>query len=705
MPLVPCPVPPLRGRLSKRLPGHLLNLLPALLLAACGGGHVDDPKANAAADTFTVDWNQAAALDVQANDSSSGAAAEISLTVQPQHGVATVEGKQIRYTPAAGYFGPDKLSYRLRADTASSSADVTLAVQASLSLSGVVSDGPLAKALVKATVGSQTLSTQADEAGRYTIKLKSSNPADFISLSAQGQGSQSTVVLSALAGELGGLAANASSDGAINAQAALNITHISSAVAELIQQAASAPSSDAQLAQQTALLDSQALLQAAALIKLVVDEGVALPEGAATTQALLKSPTLLNAFAAAQDAANASKLESIKQGLVNDPALAAPPPKPAAQDLVLNFAYGGGASTMAPQLLLHPDGTAEVADYFGTRAAIWRNDGKILSLSYTSPAVQSSFTFDAAGEQWPIDIVNTGLEIKLIGPRQGNTGLVMINSKGYSLSTGGPQKGTREDFPDYWSPLKQVDPKAQAALSSKDFAIGSRWAGLLNDFSVEKANAGDRPQDILRITSATEAVFEHSGVKASWAINNGALSLTLPSGSYRYSRLTAGTLGDERWLVALDQSGSKYQLELGVMQAPAQAQGWAGVDFARQWVSQLNAAVSRGIFKYWFRANGQGGTSSQEPGEAESAVSWGSRNWALQADGRIEILSPRGTRSSNGNSCNVSASDADCIPTSRRYWELIGRRGSTVFVLEIVSFSGEPALQRFYAFTDVGPSN
>ena len=63
----------------------------------------------AAAKSVTVTFNTATAIDLSA--SIGGVATTVSVTVPPQHGSVTVNGKVVTYTPTTGYFGDDSFSY------------------------------------------------------------------------------------------------------------------------------------------------------------------------------------------------------------------------------------------------------------------------------------------------------------------------------------------------------------------------------------------------------------------------------------------------------------------------------------------------------------------------------------------------------------------------------------------------------------------
>ena len=258
---------------------------------------------------------------------------------------------------------------------------VSLTVQAQFTLRGVVTDGPLTQASVVAAVGAQRFTATADAEGRYSLPVVSSTPSDFVTLTATGAGAQSAVVLSSLVGEVSGLAAAVQGDAVTSAAArGLMVTHLSSAQAGFMAQAGRLPASNAELLEAAQKLDSMAVLDAAALVKLVVDFGVALPAGMATTRDLLASAPLLTAFEDARRLANATQLTAVRDSVLADPALASPPPLPQTGPVSLLFAYGaGGAAIPVHSVELRPDGSATVVS--DTRqASRWRLVGQRVEL-------------------------------------------------------------------------------------------------------------------------------------------------------------------------------------------------------------------------------------------------------------------------------------------------------------------------------------
>jgi hypothetical protein len=100
----------------------------------------DLPLANP--DSATVDTNGSVLIDVLANDSDiDSASLSLAGVAGAVHGALAIEAGQVRYTPDAGYFGPDSFSYTLRdSDGGESTGLVTVAVRFSNSAPVAVAD-------------------------------------------------------------------------------------------------------------------------------------------------------------------------------------------------------------------------------------------------------------------------------------------------------------------------------------------------------------------------------------------------------------------------------------------------------------------------------------------------------------------------------------------------------------------------------------
>ena len=675
----------------------------AVVLSACSGDRDPQPVARATADSFTVNWNGERRLTVLDNDTVQEGTPTITVATAPTQGSVVVRDGALVYTPKPGYFGSDSFAYRLDVNNnefnANSSTTVNLTVQAQLSLRGVVTDSPLAQATVIAAVGAQRFSATTDAQGRYTLPVTSSVPSEFITLTATGAGTQNAVVLSSLVGEVSGLAA-AAANGVVTSEAVrgLMVTHLSSAQAGLMAQVGPVPTNNAELVAAGQKLDSLAVLEAAALVKLVVDFNVPLPAGVATTRELLQSATLLRAFEDSRRQADSTQLAAVREGVLADPALASPPPLPQSGPVRLLFAYGlGGATTSAYSVELRPDGSATVVSD-SRQPSRWRLVGTRIELTYDTPRMQSFLSSGVGGTQYVREFLTTGITVSDLGSTSGRYSLASLTRVAYHIDRGGPLVGVRQDSPS--TQLLRRFNLTAPALSAADFAVGDRWAGLLSE-RMPDATGGPTAfkQDVLRITAAGAGTMERTGSNAAWQLADGALLVNVGVDRFRYRRLDLGPVGEERWsMEQLDAQGQALSAS-EIMAVRVSDVAIDNASMSKRFQGNINAGVSRSLVFYTLKIDGTWAITTKEPGAAETGPVF-NRAWRRLPDGRLDMVSvtPSG--------CNPWIGAANCRVTLQRYWNVVGRSGPTLFVMEAGPENAASPITswRFVALTEVAPS-
>lgn len=681
----------------------LIALASTGILTACGGGGGAEspptplPSAASVADAYQLDWNAAKRLSVLDNDSSSGGSATVSIVDAPKNGTATADGAVLVYTPKPGFFGEDSLRYRQSVGTVSSEAEVKLTVEASMTVEGLVSDAPIANAKVVLKLGDKSFTADADANGRYSIAIKTVEPRAFVSLSAQGIGAQSYVVLESLVGEARTLA-DASPSGKVTAQQlpALNVTHLSSAHVGLFSQQGKLPNTDAELKARSAKLKGFDILDAAALIKLLVDEQVPLPSEAKTTQDLLNSASLYPAFSAGALLKYETRIEAIQQNLMVDPALTSQLPRPGASALTSLYVSGlGGGTSSALRLILQPDGTASVQQD-EVRKARWTHEGSQLTVLLDQALAYPTTAYNAGHTQFGdanAENVVTGYQIREMGGQKGGRVLASINTVGYLKITDGPSSGHQIPRPAQWWANWRLEDKQD--FTDQDFVSGKRWAGPLS-------NKTD--QDVMVVTGAGTGRMERSGESFAWLIDQGTLVIKLKDGSYRYRRIGLDPTGAERWLVEEIQAGELVSLA-EIMALPAEDVSVTAPMLARKWNSNVSAQFWQNSF-YSLRPDGAVGLAALGYKQEDYTPDFKRRSWVLKPDGQAYLYA---TRRSNGSGCTQeskqgrpAAEDPDCTAGDWHRWKFVGKQGGTLFVLDTLVFPGQPDSYRLIALTDSG---
>jgi hypothetical protein len=652
-------------------------------LTACGGDS-DAPAAisTAGADSTTVPWNATTDLAVTSNDTVANGLASIAVSTPPAHGTAVVSGDSIRYTPAAGYFGKDTLSYTLTVGNKTSTADVNIAVAAHITLSGTVRDAAMPGAQVVLTVGGVALpAVTADASGNYSVDIDTSTPTDFITLKATGAGAQANVVLSSLVGDVSATAAVASTDGIVSGTAlpAANVTNVTTAEAVLTAQAlGKTPTSSADVATAQGQFSSAQTIQMATAIKLVADAGVALPGGAADTLALVSDPTTYSSFVTTQATTNTAVFNSTQASVVADPAIAVPPAVPVtgAPDVKMVLTLGQGAGAFGvTALTLKADGSAVIAGAPATTAT-WTTDGSQISVVYDMPQTGTTYLVASDGNQWAATETDTGLKVRQLG-----TNTATQTSVGSTTFTEGPDIGKTTVLADDWI-TETIVTKSQSFQAS-DFAVGAEWAGVLTtDF--DPVTADHTNQDTLKIVDATHVLYERTGVTGTYAISGGSLVVTTGSGVFSYTRLFTGPKGEDRWLTTKLVDGASTWVYDAAMVKVTPDLAFTTASATNDYLSYINAGLATGQFYIDLLADGTG-AGSNSPGSSGLFSPLGT--WTVGADGTETLTryycNDGTTAVGVCNATNIAWKVAHGYAYGQtRTWKLLATSGSNVYVME-----------------------
>lgn len=237
------------------------------------------------------------AIDVIANDPGVGTRTTVTVAVRPRHGTARTQGREIVYTPAAGFAGRDRLSYLVKTGRRVGMGTVTVDVgPAQVTLAGRMTDAG-AHAQVSAVAGQLRFTAQADGAGNYVLPMSAFDD-DMVRL----QGRRGEVALASIVGTLGRLRDDAGADTILTREenARVQLTRLSTPLAYLLQlaNAGTPPADDPGLEQAHAAVDINILLQMAAAIDLVATQARPLPVGVADTLELISEVDAFRQFLA-----------------------------------------------------------------------------------------------------------------------------------------------------------------------------------------------------------------------------------------------------------------------------------------------------------------------------------------------------------------------------------------------------------------------
>lgn len=306
-----------------------------------------------------------------------------------------------------------------------------------LTLRGVVTDEPIANAVVTATVGNETFTATAGADSNYSldIEIAETNANQFVTLTAKGTGPQSFVEFVSLAGSFSTLAAQAGGDGVLSPDEnfATHITNVSTAEAVLMQEANDGQpvTTDALLAQLGASLDASQVLELATAIKLAVDRPgeYPLPDGSGSILDVLRNAESRVQWVAQTIARDSAAFDDAQAAMLADPALLRPV---SADTLTGSLAVlhprtrltdtlrGVTAMNRITRFVLEAGGTGRMLTGDNEITMTWVLDGSKIRVLYDQPFeyfVSEGVTCGNVRQTATVNYVVSEQELALLSPR------------------------------------------------------------------------------------------------------------------------------------------------------------------------------------------------------------------------------------------------------------------------------------------------
>lgn len=600
-------------------------------LAGCGGGSGSSapppPTVRVLDDQYTVPAGAASVLAVSSNDSATGGAPTLVVATMPAHGKVTVQGTSLQYTPDAGYMGDDQFTYRADVGTATGTATVKLTVEAEIELSGTVT-AINSSTEVTAQVGDSEFKATADASGAYKLAVKASKPNAFVTLTAKESGTRAAMTRVSLVGEIGSLIAQAGLRVNATQWPALTLDALSTARHGLLKQRGLQPTTTADLKLALVAQDPMDLLDIATLLRHVYEDGVALPSGAATATDLAANSVALGELNKQWRWGSVTYPADVERTLSQATATAAPSVPAEGSRLITMFQNSGNVQMPTGSMFaFRTDGSATgiVWTYLTNTVvnANWSASGDTLTITLASPlAIHDQYRVRAQ-------------QLRQLRGVDSQPSRQLMTRWLVDCQVSAPPPNQSCATPSYtaWVPVVSYDlERDRQALRLEDFAIGTRWGGLVLDQRASTTYClcveGGEPQPM----DGTPNVPGFMG-----QLLEGRWLLTGLENSYRYTRLGIGQeAGVEYWLAELLENGvtTRANLRLVAKGGPVPALDTASM--ARRWVwgypeanGSADAAGSRyADFHIRFLSDGRV-VYVYLNGEVDEG-----RRWALSADKR-----------------------------------------------------------------------
>ncbi|KZN65042.1 PKD domain-containing protein [Pseudoalteromonas luteoviolacea] len=402
-----------------------------MLVASCGGssgGDSGNPTTPTPTPTPTQPQNNAPTVSIS-GENSIQEKKEISLTAQASDSDGSVEsyswqivsGPSTTLTNSATqtvtFTTPDvtedtTMTLRVTVtddDNATASADFNLGVSRivkSVTITGLVTDGPIPNAGLTIIIGDQNFELAADAEGKYTYTLDvdESMEDDLVRIRAKGGTTQSEVEFYSQLPSFASIQSQAGEDGVLDKDDnfGVNITNVTTSEYALITKEVGIPQSQSVLNQALVGIDADEKLTLAALIKIVVDgegdDAFDLPPGVNSTFDLVSSQTAVDDLTNTINEQNPSLIDSTKNEIKDDGDLVDSGQTGITGDFLI------GSTSRFEDLFLEAtfsaDNTGTFADYSSGNITWTQNEQGLVSITFVGDVRSNGFPCtDSGGSQ------------------------------------------------------------------------------------------------------------------------------------------------------------------------------------------------------------------------------------------------------------------------------------------------------------------
>ena len=286
-----------------------ISLLTAAILSGCGSDSTSseveqeaivNSAPQAVTDLALVQNNVKKTIDVLSNDTDkdNDQLTISSIINQPKSGTVKIVDNKIIYTPELNVATTETITYEVSDGELTAEGNVEVTVNHTMTLSGVITDSPIANALVSITIGDEIFEAEADAVGNYTLPITINDMSALIFVNAKGNpaNGQENVELIAVVGKSSSLLALIDGERQLtnDENNKTNVTHVSTATYLLVKDR----SENGDIATENEFnklvgeITTKELIETAGFIKLLVDNAdFKIPEGK-TVLSVLEAETV-----------------------------------------------------------------------------------------------------------------------------------------------------------------------------------------------------------------------------------------------------------------------------------------------------------------------------------------------------------------------------------------------------------------------------
>ncbi len=397
-----------------------------------------------------------------------------------------------------------------------------------VTITGIVTDQPIANAELEINVGSDVFSVNADPTGRYTIELVVDESASEKLVLVKAKGLDSTnpgVVFVSQLSSIQALLEQAGEDNTLDSEDnfGVNITNVTTAEYALLTRNNEEPQSVEELNAALLNVDADEKILLATLIKIIVDNAdYVLPEGVENTLDLVSDEDTAKSFEDEVNEKDPDLIEETKEEIKKDENLVSDSDEPIVGDFIVNSPryYNNDAY----HLVLASDGTGELNANTSSTLTMSKESG-VYTLALANSVVTYTDEYNDGNESYIAQTKLTDISFQVLAENEVFRTIEVTQTTQRTLDYQNGSEPVVEPSSTRTYTTNLIDKTKTIALNTAELTENT-WILDLRDNDYDSASSDDEPETLRFYADGTGDVTGESSEVFSWVLNDTKLSIS-----------------------------------------------------------------------------------------------------------------------------------------------------------------------------------
>jgi len=397
-----------------------------------------------------------------------------------------------------------------------------------VTITGIVTDQPIANAELEINVGSDVFSVNADPTGRYTIELVVDESASEKLVLVKAKGLDSTnpgVVFVSQLSSIQALLEQAGEDNTLDSEDnfGVNITNVTTAEYALLTRNNEEPQSVEELNAAFLNVDADEKILLATLIKIIVDNAdYVLPEGVENTLDLVSDEDTAKSFEDEVNEKDPDLIEETKEEIKKDENLVSDSDEPIVGDFIVNSPryYNNDAY----HLVLASDGTGELNANTSSTLTMSKESG-VYTLALANSVVTYTDEYNDGNESYIAQTKLTDISFQVLAENEVFRTIEVTQTTQRTLDYQNGSEPVVEPSSTRTYTTNLIDKTKTIALNTAELTENT-WILDLRDNDYDSASSDDEPETLRFYADGTGDVTGESSEVFSWVLNDTKLSIS-----------------------------------------------------------------------------------------------------------------------------------------------------------------------------------